>query len=121
MHAEFRTLLVSAERNTLLFQDVITMIRRHYECSPCAFCTGAGPPLEVTNPKGSNAASCLLLAFAKRLRLDQKTTLRLYGEHYQAVLADPEGSAHANIRAFMLAGWDGVRFDDDPLRLRGPG
>lgn len=121
MHQDLADLITRTKADTISFQEVISTIRRHYECTPCSFRTGAGTPREVHNPAGTNAASCLLLAFAGRLNLDRKTTLHLYGEHYRSVLDDPDGSAHGNIRAFMANGWEGVRIDGDPLRLRGPG
>lgn len=121
MHRELTALLANSRNKTLVFQDVVDTIRRHYECTPAAFTTGADGPGAVENPAGTNAASCQLLAFARRLGLDQANTLALYAEHHRAVLADPAGSNHANIRAFMASGWAGVRFAADPLRLRGPG
>lgn len=121
MHLDLQRLCSEAPKNTLLFQDVMRTIHSHYECMPCTFTTGCGTAREIRNPAGSNAASCLLLAFARRLGLDQETTLHLYGEHYRAVLDDPKGDAHANIRAFMSNGWQGVRLEENPLRLRGPG
>lgn len=121
MHREITQLLQAAPQNTINFQSVVDVIRRHYECCGTAFTTGAGTARETNNPATANQASCHLLAFARRLQLDEPTTLSLYAEHYRAVLADPDGSAHANIRAFMFNGWPGVCFAEDPLRLRGPG
>jgi len=121
MHRELAALIAGSAQNRLLFQDVMTTIRRHYECRATGFRTGVGTDREVVNTSGSNAASCQLLAFARRLNLDVVTTLGLYGEHYRSVLEDPEGTSHANIRAFMTNAWDGVSFEEDPLRLRGPG
>ncbi len=120
MHQDFTRLLAAAANDTIVFQDVIATIRRHYECSPVAFRTGAGTSRETDNPAGTNAGSSQLLAFARRLGLDEQTTLALYGEHYRDVLKDPAGSAHANIRAFMANGWAGVVLAADPLRLLGP-
>ena len=121
MHADLQRLIQSAENNTVEFQDVIVVVRQHYECTAAAFTTGSATASEVRNAAGVNAGSLQLLAFARRLGLDAATTLALYGEHYRSVLADPHGSAHPNIRAFMTNGWEGVRFAADPLRLRGPG
>lgn len=120
MHQELAATLAHAETNTLVFQDVMAMIRRHYECTPVAFSTGRDTERQVDNAAGANAASCLLLSFARRLGLDMATTLALYGEHYRDVLADPQGKSHANIRALLTNGWAGVTFAGDPLRLRGP-
>lgn len=121
MHQELRQLISRHADQSLNFQDVMTLIRRHYECTPVAFRTGVGTTVEVANPAGTNAASSQLLAFARRLGLDEQTTLNLYAEHYRAVLSDPGGNSHGNIRAFIAAGWPGVVLADNPLRLRGPG
>lgn len=120
MHTELAELITPESTKLLVFQDVVSTIRRHYVCSPVAFDTGVGTSRHTVNAAGSNAASCLLLAFARRLGLSEQQTLALYAEHYRSVLEDPQGGAHANIRAFMANGWAGVRFADDPLRLRGP-
>lgn len=120
MHLELSALIHQADNNVVLFHDVISTIKRHYECRPCGFRTGCGTERETVNHAGTNAGSCLLLAFARRLGLDAQTTLQLYGEHYRSVLADPHGHEHANIRAFMANGWAGVTMDGNPLLLRGP-
>lgn len=121
MHADHCRTIAKAHENTLLFQDVINTIRKHYECTPVAFRTGAGTPRETGNAAGTNMASSQLLAYARRLGLDAATTVALYGEHYRDVLADPGGTSHPNIRAFMANGWAGVNMPEEPLRLRGPG
>lgn len=121
MHRELLDLLAASRNKTAVFQQVIDTIRRHYECTPVAFTTGAGTANPVHNPAGTNAASSQLLAFARRLGLGEQDTLDLYAEYYRAVLADPQGNNHANIRALMAGGWKGVELAGDPLRLRGPG
>lgn len=121
MHRDLQRLVAEAKEEKLLFQEVMRTIREHYECLPVTFRTGEGSDRPTANAAGSNSGSCLLLAFARRLGLDQATTLALWGEHYRDVLADPQGQGHANIRAFMANGWAGVVLEGDPLRLRGPG
>lgn len=121
MHRQLSRILQQAEMQSVEFQEVIGIIRQHYECTPVAFSTGAGTSLRTDNAASQNQGSAQLLAFARRLGLDAGQTLALYAEHYRAVLADPDGSAHPNIRAFMAAGWAGVDMQGDPLRLRGPG
>lgn len=120
MHCELLALASPDANKPLEFQDVMAVLRRHYEFTPTAFTTGKGTAVQVDNPATANQASCLLLAAARRLGLDRDATLRLYGEHYRDVLADPGGTAHGNIRAFMANGWEGVVLGADPLRLRGP-
>lgn len=46
---------------------------------------------------------------------------RMFCEHYQGVLNDPDGDAHANIRSFMKHGWDGITFSGPALRPRAKG
>lgn len=121
MHQELIRLIAQAKENHVSFQEVTDTLRRHWEFTPVAFVTGEGTARRTENAAGTNMASCLLLAAARRLGLDVPTTLALYAEHYRAVLADPSGSAHANIRALMDGGWGGVRFAAEPLRLKGPG
>ena len=37
----------------------------------------------------------------------------MFGDYYRKdVLEHPDGTDHANIRAFMEVGWDGVKFPD---------
>lgn len=95
------------------FADVLAAIAAHYDYQPCAFRNGA-----VNNAAGQNEGSCKVLAFARLHGLSVAQTLALFGEHYQAVLADPSGSQHANIRAFQQQGWAGVEFEGEPLSLR---
>jgi hypothetical protein len=44
--------------------------------------------------------------------MDKDTTLKLFGQYYREVLADPDGDSHQNIRNFMKYGWDGVPFEN---------
>ncbi|MGX9080435.1 HopJ type III effector protein [Klebsiella pneumoniae] len=45
--------------------------------------------------------------------------MRAFGEHYRSVLATPQGSDHGNIRALMVHGLDGVKFEQQPLKSKG--
>lgn len=121
MHDDFRHILKKANSETLVFQDVMRIIDTHYRFTPTPFATGFGTPALTENPCGENNGSLKVLAFARRLGFDSSTTLRLWGEHYRAVRSNPGGSEHPNIRAFMAGGWQGTRFQDDPLLLKGPG
>lgn len=97
------------------FDEVMAVIADHYTYTPTAFSNGQGDP-KVLNQAGQNEGSCKLFAFAQLHGLDRIQTLNLFGDFYhREVLEDSEGSAHANIRAFMQTGWDGVRFDAPPL------
>ena len=77
------------------------------------FCVGP-----VVNDQNTNLGSLKVLAFASAMNLDEHSTLELWGEHYHSVRADPYGTAHANIRAFMKHGWAGVRLPENVLQMR---
>lgn len=100
------------------FAEVQQAIDAAYDYHPTAFRNGLGES-PVFNPAGSNEGSCRLLAFARLHQLDEAQTLALFGHYYRdEVLGDPEGSGHANIRAFMRDGWAGVSFDGIALTPR---
>ena len=98
------------------FQGVMSVISENYDYSPSAFSNGLGETM-VTNQAGSNEGSCKIFAFAKLHQLSEAETLHCFGDYYRVdVLENPKGSDHGNIRAFMKSGWEGVRFDVEPLR-----
>jgi len=97
----------------LAFQDVQAVIAAHYDYTPTRFTNGG-----VANDAGSNEGSCRTFAFARLHGLTEAETLALFGEHYLAVLAHPDGSDHANIRAFMTHGREGVAYEGEALRAR---
>lgn len=97
------------------FDEVMAVIAEHYAYTPTAFSNG-----RTDNLAGQNEGSCKLLAFAGLHQLDAVQTLNLFGDYYHRdVLGDPAGADHANIRAFMREGWDGVRFAAVPLAPKG--
>ncbi|GMU47015.1 MAG: hypothetical protein AMXMBFR26_17970 [Porticoccaceae bacterium] len=98
----------------LTFAAVLDTIGRHYHYTPTAFTNGLGAA-RVENPAGVNEGSCRVLAFARLHGLTEADTLALFAEHYRAVLAEPAGDSHANIRAFQRHGWAGVAFEGEPL------
>ena len=66
--------------------------------------------------------SCKIFYFAKMHRVSEASTLRLFCEHYESVLLNPEGMSHQNIRNFMNdGGWSGIEFDGEVLLPRGSG
>lgn len=100
------------------FDQVMALIAEHYNYTPTAFKNGLSA-VRVDNDAEQNQGSCKLLGFAQLHGLDQQQTLHLFGDYYyQEVLQDPEGTGHANIRAFMRDGWDGVSFERPPLTAR---
>lgn len=94
------------------FSDVISTIDGHYEYNPVNFING-----EVENQAGTNEGSCKIFAFAQINGLSQEETLSCFGDYYRKdVLENPDGEDHANIRHFMITGWDGIHFDDPALQ-----
>ncbi|MEM7257275.1 MAG: HopJ type III effector protein [Pseudomonadota bacterium] len=96
------------------FSDVMAVIDSEYHYSPVAFCCG-----EADNDAGTNEGSCKILAFAKMHGLAETATVQLFGRYYREdVLQNPEGTDHANIRNFMVHGWQGVSFESAPLSAK---
>jgi hypothetical protein len=91
----------------LKFEDVIELIDTHYETQLLEFKNG-----DIVNKQGENEGSAKLLSYAALGNLDKATTLKLWGQYYRDVLADPSGSSHQNIRNFMKYGWEGVPFEN---------
>lgn len=100
------------------FDEVMAVITAHYHYTPARFSNGSGAD-RVVNEAGSNEGSCKVFAFARLHGLDPQQTLACFGDYYRRdVLANPQGSDHANIRSFMRHGWAGIDFDQPPLRPR---
>ncbi|MEO1750244.1 HopJ type III effector protein [Thiofaba sp. EF100] len=96
------------------FADTLALIAELYDYTPTAFSNGVGED-RLDSPAGVNEGSCKVFAFARLNGLSKAETLACFGEHYQAVLNDPAGIGHPNIRLFMRHGWEGIRFDGEPL------
>ncbi|MCH8542228.1 MAG: HopJ type III effector protein [Alcanivorax sp.] len=96
--------------------QVLAVIDAHYAYTPTHFSIGDGDD-RVDNPAGQNQVACRILAFARLHQLDTSRTLACFGHYYRdEVVADPQGTRHANIRAFMRHGWSGVHFHGDALQ-----
>jgi len=95
------------------FADIITYIEHRYQHTPTGFKNGA-----QYNAPTENQGSAKVLYFAQLVGLGQADTLRLFVEHYAAVLADPDGDNHQNIRQFMQHGWAGVSFEGVALTAK---
>ena len=98
-------------RSELNFTQTLAVIDGHYCFTPTGFKNGS-----VINAAGENSGSCKVFSFAKLHELSQGMTLAMFAEHYQNVLDNPTLDNHANIRAFMISGFDGVVFDDEALK-----
>lgn len=96
------------------FQDTISVIENKYEYTPTSFTNG-----DISNEAGQNEGSCKILAFALINNLSITETLNCFGTYYRDdVLDNPAGDDHQNIRQFILDGFDGVKFDVLPLRIK---
>lgn len=100
--------------DSLTFEETLHVIDAHYIHTPTAFSNGVGDDA-INNTEQQNQGSCKLFAFARLHRLNSQQTLAAFGQHFQHLLEDPEGSDHANIRNFMRFGWDAIHFDGIPL------
>ena len=110
MKEELTVLLKKLKDNSLSFKEVIAFIETHYKHQPTAFKNG-----ELYNQATQNQGSATVFTFAQLNKLDKTDTLYLFAEHYQAVLKNPDGTDHQNIRQFMLHGWPGIVFEGPAL------
>lgn len=92
------------------FKDVLTHIDDLYLYSPSSFKNGL-----QNNSENENQGSARVLFYAKINNLSKEEALELFAEHYTAVLSNPAGTDHQNIRQFQSSGWDSVHFDNDVL------
>ena len=107
---------IKTRPDSVEFPDVIEAIDATYNYKPTRFSNGIGTS-EITNEAGNNEGSCKILAFGKLNNLNKKQTLACFGKYYRDdVLGHPENDDHANIRNFMLHGWEGIKFDGEALQ-----
>ncbi|MGL6259407.1 HopJ type III effector protein [Vibrio sp. WXL103] len=93
------------------FSETMAVIDALYDFTPTDFTNGA-----VENLAGTNNGSCKILAFGQLQGLSKEQTLSCFGDYYRIdVLGNPSGDDHANIRNFILHGWDKVSFKGQPL------
>ena len=83
------------------------IIDQFYESGLIEFKNG-----DIINQQGQNEGSAKVLSYAALSNLDKETTLKLWGQYYRDVKANPEGDDHQNIRNFMKYGWEGVPFEN---------
>ncbi len=95
------------------FAETLAFVAEHYTYQPCAFNNGG-----VASAAGQNEGSCKTLGLALLEGFSLEETLYAFGEHYRSVLATPEGSDHANIRALQNTGLSGVQFEQTPLQRK---
>ena len=110
MKEQLTALLAKLKSNSSSFKEVIEFIETFYEHRPAAFKNG-----ELHNEATQNQGSAKVFTFAQLNKLDKADTLYLFAEHYQAVLKNPDGTDHQNIRQFMIHGWEGIVFEGRAL------
>jgi len=98
---------VEMNADDLKFEEVMELLDENYESQYLEFKNG-----DLLNKPGENEGSAKLLSYAAVSELDKETTLKLWGQYYREVLADPDGDSHQNIRNFMKTGWEGVPFEN---------
>ena len=107
--------IIHTERGSIDFTDVINTIDGAYHYTPTRFRNG-NDGKAVISEAGTNEGSCKIFAFGKLNNLDEKQTLACFGKYYREdVLRHPENDDHANIRNFMLYGWEGIEFEGEAL------
>jgi len=110
MKEQLQTLIKNLKEGLITFNQVIEFIETYYQHQPTAFKNG-----DVYNKETQNQGSAKVFAFAQMNNLNAKETLHLFAEHYQSVLANPNGEDHQNIRQFMAHGWFGIEFEGEAL------
>lgn len=104
---------LSTEPDSISFEQSISLIDALYDFTPVAFQNG-----EQSNAAGQNNGACKILAFGQLHQLSPSQTLFLFGDYYRAVLDNPRGDDHQNIRNFIRTGWDGVEFSAPALSAK---
>jgi len=106
--------LLETKPQTVDFEQVMQVINDNYDYSPENFTNG-----ELFNEKATNEGSCKIFSFALLNNLNQEQTLACFGRYYREdVLANITGDDHANIRNFMVSGWQGIEFKSIALKLK---
>ena len=95
----------------ITFAEVMDLIDKYYESQILEFKNG-----DIVNQPGENEGSAKVFSYAALSELDKENTLKLFGEHYRSVKANPDGDDHQNIRNFMKYGWEG-RWQIETKRL----
>ena len=110
---EFKTKLKTTNLTAITFKETMQVIENYYNFNPTAFTNG-----DIINNAGENNGSCKLFAFAMHQELIKEETLLCFGEHYQSVLEDKNGTSHQNIRNFMKTSFKGLSFENEALTLK---
>lgn len=106
MQPSTQALLLAVAAGEADFAAVLAHIDAVLPLPAAAFRNG-----QLHNAADANQGSAKLLRFAQAEGLSATQALSLFAEHYRSVLADPNGTGHANIRQFMQHGWAGLHFE----------
>lgn len=115
LHPLLMSLRTSQQVPLTSFQAYLAAIHQHFDYTPTAFYNG-----DLYNEAGTNEGACQIFTLGLFMQLDEKQLLHAFSEHYQHVLATPQGSDHPNIRQFMRTGWAGIRFMGNALTPKLP-
>ncbi|MDR2685344.1 MAG: LL-diaminopimelate aminotransferase [Rickettsiales bacterium] len=85
------------------FADFLAYIEDSFIFTPGAFDNNG-----IHNHADENLGAQKVFAYAHMKKLSSRDTLQLFCEHYKAVMDNPKGKDHRNIREFMRGGWGGV-------------
>lgn len=96
------------------FAQTLTFIERYYQYQPSTFSNNG-----LLSMAGSNEGSCKIFALALLEGLSKQQTLLAFAEHYQHVLATPEATDHANIRALLKGELSQIQFEQSALKRLG--
>lgn len=109
---DLKNFIIQLRQNpeSIEFTDTIALIDSLYQFTPTAFRNG-----EQYNHADQNNGSCKIFSFALIHQLNELQALSCFGEIYRAVLENPHGDDHANIRQFMQSGWGGIEFEGQAL------
>lgn len=111
--SDFLTLLTQSA-DSVQFSECISTIDINYRFTPTSFING-----NLKNEANQNNGSCKIFAFGLLQNLSEQQVLTCFGDFYrQDVLKNPDAEDHQNIRQFMLKGWQGIKFEGDPLTPR---
>jgi hypothetical protein len=113
MKEQLQILIKNLKEGSIMFNQVIEFIETYYQHQPTAFKNG-----DVYNEETQNQGSAKVFAFAQINSLSAEDTLYLFAEHYQSVLANPNGEDHQNIRQFMANGRQEIEFEGEALVLK---
>lgn len=118
MNTEELVTLLKTSPETVTFDQVIATITADYDYTPARFTNGFDESMTI-NEAGSNEGSCKIFSFALLNNLSKDQTLHCFGDYYRNdVLQHPQATNHANIRNFILCGWDGIHFESTALTAK---